>query len=482
MILRKYQTDLVNDIRAAYASGMKSICAVAPTGAGKSLVFAEIARLAASRGKSTCVVVHRDTLLRQAYRKMEEINVPYGIIAAGYTGTRNTIQIASAQSLVRRLDQHNFDFLIFDEAHLSCSPTWKKLVSRWPQAHVLGFTATPVLGSGRGLDSVYQKLVLGPTIRQLVDDGFLVSPDTFGPIRKVDISGVRTRMGDYDVNDLEKIVDTPRITGDALAEVLKIAPNVPTMIFCLSIKHSRDVAEAFSAAGLRAASVDGTMPRHEIRDKIAALSDGRIQYLASCDLLGIGFDAPVVSCAVFLRHTQSIGLYLQQAGRALRPVYAPGYDLSTREGRLAAIAASPKPRAVLLDHVGNFIRFGLADDDREWTLEGRKKRKGKAGPTVTLTQCEKCLRPYRPAPKCPYCGHVRVADPREPDMVDGVLEKIDKVALRRAKWREERDCKSLEELIALGKKRRYNHPHGWARIRWGLRHPDQPATEAEMFA
>ena len=481
--LRSYQTELVNSIRASYAAGLKSVCAVAPTGAGKSLCFAEIARLTNARKKSTCIVVHRDTLLRQASEKMRDTGVEYGIIAAGYTPNhRAIVQIASAQTLVRRLDRYNFDFLIFDEAHLSCAPTWDRLRARWPHAHILGFTATPILSGGRGLSvGGYQCLVIGPTTPGLIEDGYLTEPDTFGPIRKVDISGVRTRAGDYAAEDLERIVDNPRITGDAIAEVMRICPNVPTMIFCVSRKHAADVAAQFRASGFSADSVDGSMPRSEIRDKIDGLSNGRIMYLASCDLLGIGFDAPAVTCAVFLRHTRSIGLYIQQAGRALRPVYAPGFDLSTRAGRLSAIAAGPKPRAYLIDHVGNFAAHDLADAEREWSLGGRKKRSRAGGPTISLTQCPKCLRPHKPAPKCPHCGHVYVAAPRDPETQKGTLEKVDKVALRRAKWGEERACATLEDLIALGVSRKYQWPRQWAERRWGFMHP-RKATEGEFFA
>ena len=467
MILRPYQSSLVSDIRAAYASGLKSVCAVAPTGAGKSLCFAEIARLVSAKGKSTCIVVHRDTLLRQASQKIREIGVPYGIIAAGYTpGPRETVQIASAQSLVRRLDRHAFDFLIFDEAHLSCAPTWKRIIAHYPKAHVLGFTATPVLGNGRGLDQVYRKLVLGPTISSLIADGFLVSPRTYGPVRKVDLSDVRTRAGDYALDDLERVVDTPKIIGDALAEAQKICPRAQTMIFCFSILHSRNVAEQFRAAGLRAESVDGTMDRQLIRDRIEALASGQIQYLASCDLLGIGFDAPSVACAISLRPTMSVGLYIQQAGRALRPVYAPGHDLSTRAGRLAAIAASSKPFAILADHVGNFVRHGLVIEDREWTLAGKAKKKGAEGGGVKCRVCPKCFGAQFGFPtKCAYCGHVfESGDGREIEQKDGHLVEIDAAALRakiQAK-REQGAARTMPDLIALGVKRGYKNPRGWA--------------------
>lgn len=456
MILRPYQSRLVSDIRDAFISGSKSVCAVAPTGAGKSLCFKEIARLAAEKNKHVGIVVHRDTLLRQAYEKMDEAGATYGIIAAGYTPRpRELIQIASAQSLVRRMDRYEFDLLIFDEAHLSCAPTWKKLIARWANAHILGFTATPVLTGGKGLDSVYQKLVLGPTISSLVDDGFLVSPIAYGPVKTIDISGVRTRVGDYDLADLEKIVDTPKIAGDVIAEVMKICPGVQTMIFCLSINHAKDIAMAFSHAGFRAASVDGTMPRADIRDRIAGLSDGRFQYLASCDLLGIGFDAPAVSCAISLRHTKSLGLYIQQAGRALRPVYAPGFDLTTREGRLASIAASTKPRAFLLDHVGNFVRHGLVDEDREWSLEGRKKTKRGESVAIPLRQCPQCAHVHKPAPKCEKCGHLYAVALREPVEVSGDLSPIDKAALRRAKWKEVAQARTIDALKAIAKARGY---------------------------
>lgn len=485
MNLRQYQLDLVRDIRAAYASGYRSVCAVAPTGAGKSLCFKEIAELAAAKNKSVCVAVHRDTLLRQASEKMDLTGVKYGIIAAGYRPRpQELIQIASVQTLIRRMDDYNFHFLIFDEAQMSCAPTYGRIKARWPTAHVLGFTATPVLSGGRGLSvGGYQKLVLGPTTPYLISDGFLTSPVTFGPIRKVDISGVRTRAGDYSIEDLERVVDTKEITGDVIKEVLKICPGVPTMIFCTTRKHAADVAAQFKAAGLNAESVDGSMPRQEIRRRIDGLSNGKITYLASCDLLGIGFDAPAVTCAVFLRHTKSLGLYIQQAGRALRPLYAPGFDLATRSGRLAAIAAGPKPKAYLIDHVGSFILHDLADSDREWSLDGSKKRKKGESNAIALRQCPQCAHTHRTAPKCPRCGWVYILAAKEnPDVVSGELTEIDKVALKRAKWKEVAQARTIDALRVLGKSRGYHHYWADRIMEERARKASGRATEGEFFS
>ena len=209
------------------------------------------------------------------------------------------------------------------------------------------------------------------------------------------------------------------------------------------------------------------MKLNVVRERIAGLSDGSVQVLVACDIVSEGTDIPGVVCAINLRPTTSLGLHIQQAGRALRPIYAPGFDLSTRTGRLAAIAAGPKPRAILLDHAANCFRHMTVDEPQEWALEGRKKRAGKGTPAMSLTQCPKCLRPHKPAPRCPHCGHVYIIEGRDPEVVGGTLAVVDKDALRRARQGEEKGCRTLEDFQALGKKRGY-HPK-WAIIRWGFR-------------
>lgn len=477
MELRPYQDAAVHNVRKAFAlPDVRSVCLTAPCGAGKTVMFSKIAQLALVRGTRVGILVHRDSLLTQASSKLREFGVQHGIISPGHGNYGDNINVCSVQTLVRRLDRYNFDLLIADEGHHATSPTYEKIFARYLNAKILGVTATPERTDGRGLDSVYQKLVLGPSIADLIRDGYLVEPITYGPIHKLDLSGIKTQMGDYDQRQLAAHMDTPRITADAITHYSQICPGAPAVAFCVNIKHAEDVTAAFKAAGFRAALVHGRMDLSEIRAGIAGLSNGAVQILVAVDLISEGTDIPAVVCAINLRATKSKGLHIQQGGRALRPIYAPGFDLSTREGRLASIAASSKPKAIILDHAANCLRHMTVDEPHEWTIEGRKKRAGKGGAAIPMRQCPKCYQVHKPAPRCPCfntdgtpCGHVYAVDTEVPEVMAGDLAPIDKAALRRAKWREEKACKSMAELTALGKKRKYANPSGWAYYRWQAR-------------
>lgn len=486
MNLRPYQDKAVADVRAAFGSGSRSVCLTAPCGAGKTVIFSAIAKLAKSKNTRTAILVHRDSLLTQASSKLNDFGITHGKIAPGHGNYGDDINVASVLTLVRRMDRHNFDLLIVDEAHHAVSPTYDKIFARYPNAKILGVTATPERTDGRGLNTVFQKLILGPSIEQLIADGYLVQPTTYGPIHKLDLSGIKTQAGEYHRADLATHMDTPRITADAVQHYTRICPGVPAIAFCVNRKHTEDVAASFQTAGYRSVPVDGSMPLATIRERIAGLTDGRVQVLVACDLISEGTDVPAVVCAINLRPTKSRGLHIQQGGRALRPIYAPGFDLGTREGRLSAIAASSKPKAVILDNAGNCLRHMTIDEPHEWTLEGRKKRAGKGGVAVPQRQCPKCFQVHKPAPRCPCfnpdgtpCGHVYTVDTVTPEVVEGTLAPIDKVALRRARWQEERSCKSISELTSLGKKRKYANPSGWAWHKWQTR--GQAATAGESF-
>ena len=460
MILRTNQNKTISDVRQAFATGSRAVVAVAPCGYGKTVVFAELAKLASAKGTKVGILVHRDSLLTQASNKLRDCGVSHGIIAPGYHSRGELVQVASIQTLVRRLWDYDFNFLIADEAHHSVSPTYSKIFSYYSTAKILGVTATPCRTNGMGLDSVFQKMVLGPNISELIADGYLVEPVTYGPTHVLDLSRVGTKAGDYDLSQLAVHMDDPRITGDAVAAYTKLCPGVPAVVFTCNIKHAEDVAIAFNAAGYRSASVDGKMDLRIIRERIAGLSDGSVQVLAACNLISEGTDIPSVVAAIMLRPTRSLSLSIQQGGRALRPVYAPGFDLSTREGRLSSIAASNKPKALILDHAANVYRFMTVDEPHAWTLEGRKKRKKSDSIAIALRQCPIDAHVHRPAPKCPKCGWVYPVAEGGAETVAGELSQIDKIALRRAKLKEVAQARTLEQLQALGKSRNY-HPY-WA--------------------
>lgn len=468
MILRPrpYQDRGIDDCQTAFELGHQRILYVLPTGGGKTVIFVKIAELASAVGTRTCIIVHRENLLNQAAKKLREVGIPYSIIAPGHSFFGDKVCVASVDTLVRRLGRYPFELLIPDEGHHAVSPKYQKVFAAYPDAHVLGVTATPERLDGTGLKAVYQKMVLGPSIRQLIDDGYLVEPVAFGPKKALNLNNVHTVAGDYNLRELAEAMDKSTVTGDAVEHYRQLSHGKPAILFAVNVKHAEDAAAEFRAAGYRAASVDGvTMSKQEAARRIRGLADGSLDVLTSCDLVSEGTDVPGIATVIGLRPTKSLALYLQQVGRGLRPVYAPGFDLSTREGRLAAIAASDKPHAVVLDHAGNTLRFGFADDEREWTLEGKVRRGSGANNIANLQvrQCPSCYRCHKAGvPACPNCGHAYAVDVEAgPDVEDGQLVQIDKEALRRARSEMIRKARTFKELKDVAKKLGYQPQWAW---------------------
>jgi len=452
--LRDYQQQSADEIRIAYRHGYRAPLLVAPTGSGKTVLFSYIAHHAAARSNNVLILVHRQELLTQTSRTLGDMGVDHGLVARGMTFTRAKVQVASVQTLVRRMHRMQWQpsMIVVDEAHHATGKTtWGKVLQHYSGAFVLGVTATPerLDGQGLGVDAggFFDALVLGPSVSALVGEGYLSQPVVYAPAT-ADLSAVHTRMGDYVKSELSAAMDRPTITGDACQHYRRHCHNEPAIAFCCSVAHAENVAEQFRAAGYQAASIDGKLDGQVRRQRIADLADGQLHVLTSCEIISEGVDIPVVSAAILLRPTQSLGLSLQQMGRALRP--HPG-----------------KERALILDHAGNCLRHGLPDDDREWSLAGGKRsgRRTTDEPNIPIRQCERCYHVHRPAPACPKCGFVYEVQSRQIDEVEGELQQVDPKALRRSRAYEERQARTYKELVELGKTREYNNPHGWANRR-----------------
>lgn len=466
IVLRRYQSDAIEQTRDAYRAGARAVLLAAPTGSGKTVVFSHVAANAAARCGRVLILVHRQELLRQTSATLTRFDVTHGLIAPRHPATDHPVQIASVQTLVRRLARMTWTptLIVVDEAHHATRTTGHgKVLAYWPDARVLGVTATPARLDGQGLGTVaggfFERLVLGPSVADLVSQGFLSRPVVFAPPTAVDLSGVRTRGGDFAAEALAAAVDRPAITGDAVDHYRRHCQGAPAIAFCASVAHAEHVAEAFRLEGFQAASIDGKLNDLDRAARIADLGSGALHVLTSCDIISEGTDIPVVGAALLLRPTQSLGLYLQQVGRALRPY--PGKD-----------------RAVILDHVGNCRRHGLPDDDRAWTLEGRKRRATDTAPPVAIRQCSACYTVHRPAPACPSCGFVYPVQHRVVAEVAGDLAEVDPAALRATREAEQKRARTLDDLRRLGAARGYRP--GWAervhaarqgaaRPRWGAR-------------
>ena len=446
MHLRPYQQTAVDQLRASYASGKRAPLFVLPTGGGKTFVFSHVANNATTRGNRVCILVHRQELLFQASRSLSAVGVPHKLITPKHNQTQHAVQIASVQTLSRRLSRqhYNFDLIIIDEAHHAAAGTWQRITSALPNARILGVTATPIRSDGQGLSTVFDDMVVGPSMGELIDMGFLVPPVVYAPPTAVNLAGIRKRGGDFDQREVAERMDKPVITGSAVEHYRKLCPSQPAVAFCASVEHAKHVAAQFQAAGFNAMSVDGSMADHDRKAAIDGLGNGKLHVVTSCDIISEGTDIPVISAAILLRPTQSTGLYIQQVGRALRP--APG-----------------KERAIILDHVGNVLRHGMPDDQREWSLDGIEKTKGANDNVAPVKQCTKCFAVYKPAPACPQCGHVEPIKARAIEETDGELKQItpeQAAAMQRARRLEVATARNIEDLLEVAKRRGY--APGWA--------------------
>lgn len=439
MNLRPYQQQLITDIRLQYQLGHRRVLAVLPTGGGKTVVFSHIAQQAARKGNRVCILVHRQELLDQASRSLSAMGVAHGRIAAGRgMDLSHAVQVASVGTLARRLHLLSPEFLqllVVDEAHHTTAGTWSKVVDHFYAARLLGVTATPVRGDGRGLGEHYQAMVQGPSAEWLTDNGFLASARVLAP-PGFNGAGLRKRMGDFDTKQAEQ--RATEIHGDCYSHYCQHLSGQTAIAFCCSVAHAEAVADLFRRQGIAAASIDGGMDGTTRRRLLDDLGAGRLKVLTSCALIGEGVDVPSVGGCILLRPTQSVALHLQMIGRCLRP--------------------SGDKVAVVLDHVGNTLRLGHHLEERDWTLDGIRKRDREASPSVKV--CPQCFAAMASTAKqCRECGHEFRAEVRELKVVDGQLQELQ----ARARKREQGKAQSLDELIALGRQRGYKNPAAWAK-------------------
>lgn len=452
--LRPDQEHDVSRLREAFAKGFHSPLLVRSTGTGKTFVFSFITSGLVKNAKRVVAMCHREELLDQISESFGRFDIKHGFIAAGRVyDARYQAHVASIATLARRLNRIRVpDYVIVDEAHHAVAASMYGLViSTWrkanPRLRVIGVTATPERLSGEGLGEMFDEMIVGVQTAEGIEKGILSPYRLFAPAQQLDLSGVRSRMGDFVRGEVAARVDKPAIIGSAVSEYRAKMDGAPAVAFCVSVEHADHVAQQFRAAGYTAAKLDGTMDRSMRRGLVSDFAAGRINILTSCDVLSEGFDVKGIVGAILLRPTQSLGLYLQQVGRALRT--APG-----------------KPHAVILDHVGNSSRHGLPDDQREWSLLGRgeRKSKGKSEDDVAIRQCPSCFAVSpAAASKCRECGAAFPLKARTIEEVAGTLSEVEVARMKREARKEQAAAQTLEDLIRLGTARGYKNAVGWAK-------------------
>jgi DNA repair protein RadD len=380
VLLRPYQEQFVGDIRHAFRSHRR-VLAVAPTGAGKTVCFAYITKGALAKGNRIVIAVHRTEIVDQIGRALDQFGVRYGFIRPVHHMTDDPVQVCMIQTLARRLDRVPApSILVIDESHHAITGQYRKVLDAWPDARVLGVTATPLRLDGKGLGAVFQAIVEAPSVSELIDGGWLSGIDYYCPPSTLDLTDVRTKFGDYNLDDLAAATAKSTITGDAIREYKRRLLGKRAVCFCVTVEDAETTAQAFRDAGIPSESIDGSLSKADRAARVSRLDGGDTLVMTSCELISEGFDIPSVAGAILRRKTKSLSVYLQQIGRCLR-------------------LKPDGSRAVILDHVGNFHTHGSPLRKREWSLEDRQKRPAEIG----VRTCEVCFRSFEAGEKydCP---------------------------------------------------------------------------------
>jgi superfamily II DNA or RNA helicase len=426
--LRPYQVEALAQLDAAFTAGRRAPLLVLPTGAGKTVIAAEWMRRLVAAGQRVLFLAPRRELIAQASEKLDAVGVGHGVILAGADprdGLEAPVHVASVDTLVSRVLRHgtleapHYDLVIVDEAHLSITAVRKRLLACWPDARRVGLTATPTRKDGRALGVLYDVLIEPATTRRLVALGYL-SPARYFSWPTADLRGVQVIAGDYNLGQLERVVNRSSLLADVVSTWMQRASDRRTVVYGVSIAHAVALAEAFRHVGVAAEHVDAKTPAPERAATFARFRAGTTQVLTNCFLAAYGFDLPELSCVVLARPTQSLMLYLQMLGRGLR-------------------IADGKTDCVVLDHSGAVRRFGFATEPREWRLTGTTAlapTPSRATPPREPKTCPECHAVWMDGPACPECGYMlrpkgRLVDTLEGDLVEiGVRtpEEIDRRA------------------------------------------------------
>lgn len=436
--LREYQLRLVDGVSHSWRTGHKAPCIVLPCGGGKSVIVAEMAKRTAYSGKYILFLVHRRELCEQILHTF----LWWGV-------DMRFVRIMMVQTACNRLGKLPPPSLIItDENHHSKASSYRKIYDYYSHAYRVGVTATPVRLDGSGLIDVNDDLVVGVSAKWLIENHCLAPYDYYAPA-VADLSTVKVQRGEFDARSAEKVMLESKVYGDVIGYYRKFAEGKQAVCYCTTVKHSQAMAAQFCAAGIDAAHIDGQMQKAERVQIVEQFRRGAIDILCNVDLISEGFDVPDCSCVIMLRPTQSLTLFIQQAMRCMR----------YRKGK----------RAVILDHVGNYARHGMPDDDREWTLEGKPKRKGikqEQEPTESYVTCTQCYAVFKPEPisepgiaRCPYCG--AAVEHKERKAIEQVREtELVQISGFTVNTKTPAECRNYQELLEYA--RMMGYKPGWA--------------------
>lgn len=432
--LRPYQIKLLNDTRKAYAQGYKHPCIVAPCGAGKTFIVAEMARLATAKHNRVLFLVHRQELCEQIAQTFQLHGVDMSLC--------DVMMVQTATRRIKKLQPPQL--IITDENHHCLANSYRRIYDAFPDVLTVGVTATPCRLGGGGLGDVNDILITGVSAKWLIENKFLAPYEYYAPTL-ADMCGVSIKRGEYDAAQVAERLNKPAIYGDTVNHYRQLADGKKAICYCASIELSKRMADEFTQNGIAARHIDGETPKAERQAAIEKFRSGEIKIICNVDLISEGFDVPDCDVSILLRPTKSLTLYIQQSMRCMR--YMQGKT------------------AIIIDHVANYMRHGLPDDDREWTLEPKRKQQSNE-PQLNIRQCTQCYFVYAATQRdCPNCGH-------SPPMAERTVEEIKAAQLEKitqivVDYTTPADCTTMAELLAYAKRK--NYKPGWAYYQAKLR-------------
>jgi DNA repair protein RadD len=450
--LHQFQQDAVAKIERHIAEGRLKLLLVAPTGSGKTVIASELIRRWVTQYRRVLFLAHRREIILHSSAKLTANGVRHGIIMSAVDPRpMEAVQVASIDTLLMRgvrssaMDLPPADLVIFDEAHRARGRTREHLIGLYPEAVLLGMTATPCRGDGRGLGNLFEVMIECPQVADLIVGGYLVKSRVYAPINP-DLKGVRVEKGDYVISQLAGRMNTEGLVGDIVEHWHKHGENRRTIAFAVDVAHSVAIRNQFLRAGVPAEHLDGETSLPEREAILARLASGEAKVVSNCMVLTEGWDCPPVGCAVLARPTKQMGLYRQMIGRVLRP-------------------ADDKPDAVILDHSGAVFRHGLPEDHVEWTLDTDRRaatpahEKRKTGKEPALRECPSC-KAIMVKPPCGACGWVPEPKARNIDFEDGKLGLVIGGHAREHRYTE--DQKVIWHRMLIGEALRRGKNPNWA--------------------
>jgi superfamily II DNA or RNA helicase len=421
---------MINQVYAAWRSGVRRVLLQAPCGSGKTVVFCQIMKDAASKGKRSLMIVRGKELVGQTVRRLAADGVTADIYQGGNTSVAGAaVSVASISTLHRRKILPEVDLLVIDESHLSYGDSYRWLLEQCTTQKILAVTATPY--NRKGMQHIADKIVYPVTIRELQEQGFLVAGKYFA-VQKPDLSGIGRVGDDFNQQQLAKKMNA-QLSGDCVKEWRQRAAGRPTIIFAVNVEHSQRITELYNSEGITTKHVDADTPDDERAHIFAELKLGSIQAISNVGVLSVGVDIPEVSCLQVMRPTMSKALWHQMLGRGTR-------------------TAAGKADFLVLDHSNNTINHGMIEDEIEGNLAPVSKAKAKST-ALALRDCPECLAVFRASQKCPNCGTERKKTERE--------IQIEQDAELKELTRQARNEQIIKTIIATARLR--GHKKGWCR-------------------